>query len=172
MKRWFVVQIYAGYEEGIQSYLSRQIKQEGLEDKIGDVLVPSVEVQQMFDVDSKVGQQLFPGYMLIHMESDPEIIRLVQSAPRVIRFLGGADPVPLSQKEVERIMGQIKGDVVIKPKELPFELGAEVEISEGPFAGFMGVIEKIDEESERLTVMVSIFGRMTPVELGFNQLKR
>lgn len=106
------------------------------------------------------------------MEPVQEAIRLVESSPRVTRFLGGKNPVPLSKKEFERIDSQIKGEVALVPKKSDFEQGGEIEIAEGPFAGFVGVIEQIDEASERLTVMVSIFGRMTPIELGFNQVKR
>jgi transcriptional antiterminator NusG len=106
------------------------------------------------------------------MEATPEAIRLVSSVPRVIRFLGGADPVPLSKAEIDRIISQVKGEVVVAPKKSDFVVGSEVEISEGPFAGFVGIIDSLDDENERMTIMVSIFGRMTPVELSFDQVKR
>ena len=96
---------------------------------------------------------------------------MVTSHSRVIKFLGGKEPVAISQKEIERIIGQMKGEVAVAAKKSEFTVGSEVDITDGPFAGFVGIIEKIDDESERVTVMVSIFGRMTPVELGFNQIK-
>lgn len=179
MKRWYVAQVYAGYEEASKADLLRHIAESNLQEHFGEVLVPSAKSKPMFDVSlateqakNEHEQQLFPGYLLIEMEAMPETIRLVTSIPRISRFLGGTHPIPISQKEIDRIIGQIKGEVAVVPKKSDFALGSEVEIKEGPFAGFIGLIDKIDEESEKLTVMVSIFGRMTPVELGFDQIKR
>lgn len=175
MKRWYVVQIYAGYEDAIKKDIDKRIAEKGLSDLFGDVLIPSAKAKQAFSAaaaSEKTDQQLFPGYLLIEMELLPETMRLVQSTPKVLRFLGGKEPVPLSKKEIDRVISQIKGEVALAPKKSEFVEGSEVDIAEGPFAGFVGVIEKIDEENERLTVMVSIFGRMTPIELGFNQVKR
>lgn len=177
MKRWYVAQVYAGYEDAIKADLLHHIAQSPLKDYFGEILVPSAKLKPLFDSalspqEGKNEQQLFPGYLLIEMEAMPETIRIVQTTPRISRFLGGAHPIPLSQKEIDRIIGQIKGEVAVTPKKSEFALGTEIEIKEGPFAGFMGIIDKIDEENERLTVMVSIFGRMTPVELGFDQVKR
>lgn len=171
MKRWYVVQVYAGFEEAVKSDLAKRIHDEGLEEKFGEVLIPSARLKQMFDAEDSKDAQLFPGYVLIEMEAAPETIRLVASSLRVIKFLGGKEPVAISQKEIERILGQIKGEVTVAAKKSDFAVGSEVDITDGPFAGFVGIIEKIDEENERATVMVSIFGRMTPVELGFNQIK-
>jgi transcriptional antiterminator NusG len=172
MKRWYVVQIYAGYEEAIKTDLSRRIKETGLQEQFGEILIPSAKVKNMFSTETKDEQQLFPGYLLIEMELTQETMRLVQATLRVIRFLGGKEPMPISQKEISRIVSQMKGEVALVPKKSDFVAGSEVDISEGPFAGFVGVIEKVDEANERLTLMVSIFGRMTPIELGFDQVKR
>jgi len=98
--------------------------------------------------------------------------RLVVDSPRVLRFLGGKNPTPLPEKEISKIIAQITGEVVVSAEKEGFVIGREVEISEGPFAGFVGIIERVDQEGERLTIMVSIFGRMTPVELSFSQVKR
>lgn len=172
MKRWYVAQIYAGYEEAIKSDLLRRVAEEGLSDFFGEVLIPTAKLKQMFEsVEQKNDHQLFPGYLLIEMEPVQEAIRLVTTTPRIIRFLGGTTPVPLSQKEIDRIISQMKGEVTVAPKKSDFITGSEVEIAEGPFAGFVGIIDKIEEENEKLVVMVSIFGRMTPVELGFDQVK-
>ncbi len=174
MKLWYVVQIYAGYEDTIKKDIMRQIEQKGLEELFGEVLIPSAKVKSLFGATqpSKEERQLFPGYLLVEMEMSPEAMRLIQSTPKILRFLGGKEPVPLSQKEINRIISQIKGEVAIAPKKSEFAIGNEVEIAEGPFSSFMGLIEKVDEGNERLTVMVSIFGRMTPIELGFGQIKR
>lgn len=173
MKRWYVIQIYAGYENAIKTDLLKRIEQSLLQDKFGDVLVPAAKTKQFFDADNaSKDQHLFPGYMLVEMELAPETIKLVADTPKVTRFLGGKNPVPLSTKEVSRVLGQVSGEVVVAGQQHQFEVGKEVEIKDGPFAGFMGIIDSIDDESEKLTVMVSIFGRMTPVELAFEQVKQ
>lgn len=174
MKRWFVVQIYAGYEDAIKADLERRIARQEFADEFGQILIPSVQAQKALGVSSSDGaeQQLFPGYILVELVPTPQAIGLVQSAPRVVRFLGGKTPVPLSQKEIDRVMSQVKGEVTVAPKESAFVVGSEIEVGEGPFAGFVGIVDNINEEHERLTVMVSIFGRMTPVDLGFSQVKQ
>jgi len=172
MKRWYVVQLYAGYEEAVRTDILKRVQETKLDDLFGQILIPSTKVQKYFGADEEENQQLFPGYMLVELEAVPEAFRLVTNTPRVIRFLGGKVPAPLTQSEVDRVLGQVRGEVVVSQKKSSFEIGREVEINEGPFSGFVGIIEKIDDAAERLTVMVSIFGRMTPVELGFNQVKR
>jgi transcription termination/antitermination protein NusG len=173
MKRWYVVQVYAGYEEAIKSDLVKRIQEEGAQDLFGEILIPSARLKHFFEAEEPKDQQLFPGYMLIEMELAPESMRLVTSSQRVTRFLGGKEPAPLTTKEIERVLSQMKGEVAVaSSKKSEFVVGSEIEIKEGPFDGFVGIIDKVDEESERLTVMVSIFGRMTPVELSFEQVKR
>lgn len=172
MKRWYVLQVYAGYEEAVKADLLRKVREKGLDDLFGDILIPAAKTKQFFDFDMQKDQQLFPGYMLIEVEMRPEVIKLVKSNIRVVRFLGGTAPVPLTQREVSRIQSQVEGEIEVASDIQEFAVGSEVEIKEGPFEGFNGVIEKVDRENERLTIMVSIFGRMTPVELGFQQIKR
>lgn len=172
MKRWYVVHVYAGYEEAVKADLEKRIRDENLGEFFGQISIPSAKMQRHFQEEGEPDQQLFPGYMLIEFELKPETMRIVTNAPRVIRFLGGKTPAPLSQREVDRVLAQVRGEVVVSAKKSTFEIGREIEITDGPFSGFIGIIDKIDENAERLTVMVSIFGRMTPVELGFNQVKR
>ncbi len=172
MKRWYVVQVYAGYEDAVKADILRQVQKEGLQDYVGEVLVPAAKLKQFFALQDPGDQQLFPGYILVEMEPAQQAIRLVSKTPRVIRFLGGMEPVPLTQREVEKIISQMKGEITVAQTEQEFSVGSEVDISDGPFAGFVGVIDKVDSENKKLTVMVSIFGRMTPVELGFHQVKR
>lgn len=173
MKQWYVIQVYAGYEETVKADIAKRVEEQALEHLFGDILIPSAKMKQFFEAgDALQDQQLFPGYMLIEMEAVPQALRLIEVTPRVLRFLGGKSPVPLSQAEINRVLGQIRGDVVVATEKHSFEIGKEVEISEGAFSGFVGIIDAVDEDSEKLTVMVSIFGRMTPVELGFDQVKR
>ncbi len=172
MKQWYVAQVYAGYEEAVKTDLEKQIKKKELEEDFGQILVPSAKMKSFFQAQESTDEQLFPGYVLVEMEARPETIRLVTSSLRVLRFLGGKDPIPLRKKEIDRIVSQMKGELVVSTDKAEFAEGQEVDIEKGPFAGFVGIIDKVDQESEKLTVMVSIFGRMTPVELGFNQVKR
>ena len=172
MMRWYVIQVYAGYEEQVKSELSARIKQEGLERFFGDILVPSAKLKEFFTATEAKDQKLFPGYMLIEMELAPESMRLVTSSSRVIKFLGGKEPAPISKKEIERIISNMKGEVVVVSSGPEFNEGTEVEIVGGPFAGFVGIVDKVDKNAEKLTVMVSIFGRLTPVGLSFDQVKR
>lgn len=172
MKQWYVIQVYAGHEEMVRSELLKRIQDEGLEDKFGQVLVPAAKMKQFFGAeDAMQDQQLFPGYVLVEMEATPEAIRLVSTTPRVLKFLGGKSPVPLSQDEINRVLAQMRGEVPVQLQTHAFEVGSEVEITGGPFAGFVGVVDEVDESNEKLRVMVSIFGRMTPVELSFDQAK-
>jgi transcriptional antiterminator NusG len=172
MKRWYVVQVFAGYEERVKADIKNRVQEEGLQEVFGQILVPSAKLKPLFSFDEHQDQQLFPGYVLVEAEMSPSVMRLVTSSLRVIKFLGGKDPVPLNRKEVERILSQMKGEIELAAVQSDFLVGSEVEIKEGPFAGFVGIIDKVDEESEKLTVMVSIFGRMTPVELSFQQISR
>ena len=173
MKRWYVAQVYAGYEEIVRKDLEKRIKELGT-DLIGQVLLPSAKLKSMFASDQEqVDERLFPGYILIEMEKGPEALAVVAGTPKILKFLGGKNPIPLSKKEVDRIISQVKGEVaVVKRSQESFTQGAEVDIKEGPFAGFVGIIDEVDEEGEKLTVMVSIFGRLTPVELTFDQVKK
>ena len=173
MKRWYVVQVYAGYEDAVKADVLKRIEERDLQEQFGETLIPAAKLRQFFEAADAKDQQLFPGYMLIEMEMAPETMRAVTSSPRVLRFLGGMEPVPLSQKEIDRILSQMKGEITVgKVTEEFIAQGREVDISDGPFSGFVGVVEKVDQENEKLTVMVSIFGRMTPVELGFHQIKQ
>jgi transcription termination/antitermination protein NusG len=172
MKRWYVVQVYAGYEQTVKKDIEKRIQDAGLQDHFGEILVPSAKLKQFIEVVEDKDRQLFPGYVLIEMELMPETIRAVTSCNYVMRFLGGKDPVPLAKREIDRIIKQIKGEIEVGPKKEEFVVGSEVDIADGPFAGFVGIVDAVDSENEKLTVMVSIFGRMTPVELGFQQVKR
>ena len=172
MKKWYVIQILAGYEKLLKADLEKRIEEKNLQDMFGEILIPSAKSKQFFSSDQAAeDQQLFPGYMLVEMESSPAAVRLVMTTPRVSRFLGGREPSALSEKEIQRVLGQMRGEVVVSTEKHTFEAGREVEIVEGPFAGFVGIIDSIQEDNEKLTVMVSIFGRMTPVELTFDQVK-
>lgn len=172
MKHWYVLQIYAGYEEKIKKDLHKKILEHSLQDKIGEVFVPTAKMKKSFSAMEEEDEQLFPGYMLIEADMSQEIRHMVIESPRVIRFLGGKNPIKLSKKEVNRIFENVESGVTLSSEKVEFAVDGEVSIIEGPFAGFTGVVEKVDLETERLTVTVSIFGRMTPVGLRFDQVEK
>lgn len=173
MKQWYVVQVYAGYEAQAKKDIEKRVQEAGMQEQFGSILIPSAKVKQMLAmVDDKQDEQLFPGYVLIEMELLPGTMKLVTSSMRVSKFLGGVNPEPISKREIDRIVSQISGEISVGTDTGAFVVGQEVEIKDGPFANFVGIVEKIDSENEKLTIMVSIFGRMTPVELGFHQVKQ
>jgi len=172
MKRWYVLQIYAGYEDQVKADLEHRIKENNHDNRLGSVLVPTAKMKQMFGVVEEKDQQLFPGYVLIEMEMDSDLVRFVLVTPRVLRFLGGKDPIALSNKEVDRVLDKIKGGVVLAADKDDFVVDSEITVEDGPFTGFVGFIEKVDADTKKLIVKVSIFGRMTPVELRFDQVKK
>ena len=175
-KRWYVIQAHSGYEKRVKTQLEERIKLHGLEDLFGQILVPTEEVVEM-----KAGQKrkserkYFPGYVLIEMEMNEECWQLVKHIPRVSRFVGikSDRPMPITEAEAEKILGSMKtGESSIpKPRKL-FQVGQVVRVLDGPFTDFTGVVEEINNDKSRLHVAVSIFGRLTPVELEFSQVEK
>lgn len=174
-KRWYVVQAFSGYEKRVAESLREHVKLHGMEDKFGEILVPTEEVVEMKGGKrAKSERKFFPGYVLVEMAMDEASWHLVKSIPRVLGFIGGkADrPTPITQKEADTILNRLQ-DSVDKPKpKTLFEPGEVVRVNDGPFADFNGTVESVDYDKSRLTVSVSIFGRATPVELEFGQVEK
>jgi len=174
-KRWYVVHVYSGYEQQAVRSLKERIKHSGMEDKFGEILVPTEEVVEMRGGQKrKSDRKFFPGYVLIQMEMDEDSWHLVKEVPKVMGFIGGTSdkPAPISDKEAQRIMDRIEeGATKPRPKVL-FEPGEVVRVTEGPFADFNGVVEEVNYDKSRLRVAVTIFGRSTPVELEFGQVEK
>ena len=172
--KWYVIRVVSGKERKVKEYLDKEVKINNWVNSVVQILCPIEKVFKVVNGKKVLREKtLFPGYILIEMNMKPETHRLVSGSLRVLKFLGGKDPVPLSRKEIDRILSQMKGEIAVGvEKQELFTIGSEIEISDGPFASFVGVVDSVDMENEKLTVMVSIFGRMTPVELGFNQVKR
>ncbi|ACV25845.1 MULTISPECIES: transcription termination/antitermination protein NusG [Kangiella] len=173
--RWYVVQAFSGYENKVKTMLEERIQLAGLEDKFGEVLVPTEEVVEMRAGQKRRSERkFFPGYVLVQMDMDEESWQVVRNTPRVMGFIGGTSdrPAPISEKEANAILNRIEdsGDKP-KPKVL-FEPGEMVRVTDGPFADFNGVVESVNYEKSRLQVSVSIFGRSTPVELEFSQVEK
>ncbi len=174
-KKWYVVHAYSGYEKHVVRSLHERIKINSLEDKFGEILVPTEDVVEMrAGQKRKSERKFFPGYVLVQMEMDETAWHLVKNTPKVMGFIGGtADkPAPISDKEADTILQQIQAGVdKPKPRTL-FEPGEVVRVTEGPFADFNGVVEEVNYEKSRLQVAVTIFGRSTPVELEFGQVEK
>ncbi|NMP17090.1 transcription termination/antitermination protein NusG [Thalassotalea sp. Y01] len=173
--RWYVVQAFSGYEARVQKTLLEHIKIHSMEDKFGQVLVPTEEVVEMrAGQKRKSARKFFPGYVLVEMAMDEEAWHLVKSVPRVLGFIGGTSdrPAPITQTEADRILQRLDESTdAPRPKTL-FEPGEVVRVVDGPFADFNGVVEELDYEKSRIKVSVSIFGRSTPVELEFVQVEK
>ena len=137
--KWYVLQIYAGYEDKIKKDLQKKIAEQSLQDKIGQVFVPSAKMKKSFSSVEEEDQQLFPGYMLVEAEMSRDILHIITESPRVIRFLGGKNPVPISKKEVNKIFEKVETGVTLSEDKVEFVVDGEVSIIEGPFAGFVGV---------------------------------
>jgi len=174
-KAWYVVHAYSGYEKQVMRSLHEQIALKGLEDKFGEILVPTEEVVEMRDGKKRKSERKFyPGYVLVQMEMDDDAWHLVKSTPRVMGFIGGTAerPVPISEREAQSILQKIEtGSEKPRPKTL-FEPGEVVRVIDGPFADFNGVVEEVDYEKSRVKVAVLIFGRSTPVDLEFSQVEK
>ena len=174
-KRWYVVHAYSGYEKKVQGVLKERISLAGMEDKFGEILVPTEEVVEMRGGQKRKSERkFFPGYVLVEMELDDESWHLVKETPRVMGFIGGkADqPAPISDAEAQTILQRVEdGSDQPKPKTL-FEPGEMVRVVDGPFNDFNGVVEEVNYEKSRVRVAVLIFGRSTPVELEFSQVEK
>src|SRR5580698_10248128 len=174
-KRWYVVHAYSGFEQQVRKALTERVVREGMEEKFGEILVPTEEVVEMRGGQKRKSERkFFPGYVLVEMMMDEETWHLVRSTPKVLGFIGATSdkPAPITPKEAEIILQRVtESSDKPKPKVL-FEIGEVVRVNDGPFADFNGVVEEVNYEKNRLRVAVLIFGRSTPVELQFDQVEK
>jgi len=176
-KKHYVVHTYSGYENKVRKSLEERVRQFNLQDQFGDILIPTEQVVEMVKGEKRTSKRkFFPGYIIVEMEMGPASWHLVKSTPKVTGFVGGGktpEDVPaISRAEVERLTSQIsEGTLKPKPK-VQFETGDSVRVVDGPFSGFNGSVEEVNAEKGRLRVLVSIFGRATPVELDFMQVEK
>ncbi len=171
-KNWYVIHTYAGYENKVQANLEKRVESMDMQDKIFRVLVPMRKEMETKDGKQKVTlKKVFPGYVLVEMVVKDDSWYVVRNTPGVTGFVGsGTKPVPLSKSEVTNILRQM-GISEGKPK-VDFTVGQSIQVKEGPFSNFVGKIEDINAEKQKLKVMVSMFGRETPVELNFSQVEK
>ena len=173
--RWYVVQAYSGYEGKVKGFIEERVKQFALEEKFGQVLVPTEEVVEMRDGQKrKSARKFFPGYVLVEMDMDDESWHLVRDTPRVLGFIGGTKehPAPISQKEADQILNRLEESTDKPRPRTLFDVGEAVRVTDGPFAEFEAVVESVNYDKSRLSVSVMIFGRSTPVELDFSQVEK
>jgi transcriptional antiterminator NusG len=173
--RWYVVHAYSGFENQVMRLLHERIERAGLQERFGQILVPTEEVVEMRSGQKrKSDRKFFPGYVLVQMEMDDDTWHLVKSVPKVMGFIGGSSdqPAPITEKEADTILQRVQeGTEKPRPKVL-FEPGEVVRVVDGPFNDFNGVVEEVNYEKNRLRVAVLIFGRSTPVELEFGQVEK
>ena len=174
MKNWYIVQSHSSFENKVAQEIKEEATKANLADKIDEIIVPThdiTEVKRGKRVQRK--KKFFPGYVLIKSEMDNNIYHMIKGIKKVSGFLGSKGmPVPVSDKEIEKILGQIKDGVAQPKSAIEYAVGEKVQVIDGPFASFSGMVEEIDEEKSRLKVSVSIFGRPTPVDLEYNQVEK
>jgi transcriptional antiterminator NusG len=173
-KRWYIVNVYTGSENVARAGLLERVKSEGMDELFGEILIPSekvAEVRQGAARETK--RKFFPGYLLVNMVLNQETWHLVKNTQKIIGFVGGGtNPPPVPDEEIAKVTRQLEqGEVQAKPV-LSFDEGTEVRVIDGPFANFTGTVAEVSADKQKLKVLVSIFGRATPVELGFMQVQK
>jgi transcriptional antiterminator NusG len=174
MKNWYIIQSHSGFENKVAQLIKEEAKKAEISEKIEEIIIPThdvTEVKRGKRVQRK--KKYFPGYVLIKSEMDMNIYHMIKNIKKVSGFLGSkGSPIPVSDKEIEKILGQIKDGVAQPQSAIEYNIGEKVQVIDGPFASFNGLIEDIDEEKLRLKVSVLIFGRPTPVDLEYNQVEK
>ncbi len=177
VKKWYVLRTVGGKEKKVKEYIENEVSNAGLQEYVSQVLIPMEKVYQVRN-GKKITKErnFYPGYILVEAALVGEIPHMLRSITNVIGFLGdtkGGDPVPMRQSEINRILGRIdERSEEVAEMSIPYSVGETVKVTDGPFSGFAGVIEDINEEKKKLKVMVKIFGRKTPLELNFMQVEK
>jgi transcriptional antiterminator NusG len=173
--QWFVVHAYSNYEHKVKSSLIDRVRRAGLENKFGEILVPTEEVVEMREGQRRKSERkFFPGYVLVQMEMDDETWHLVKEVTKVLGFIGGSSdkPAPITEREAQAILNRVQEGVDKPRPKILFEPGEVVRVTDGPFNDFSGVVEQVNYEKSKVRVAVQILGRSTPVELDFSQVEK
>jgi transcriptional antiterminator NusG len=172
--RWYIVHVYSGFENKVKAALEERITASPNPDKFGEVLVPTEEVVELVKGKRRTSaRKFYPGYILVRMKLDDETWHIVNDTAKVTGFLGGRDkPAPLSDEEAERIINRMEAGKMKPQPKYSFDSGDEVRVIDGPFTNFNGTVEEVNQEKGKIKVLVSIFGRSTPVELDFVQVTK
>lgn len=173
--RWYILHVYSGFEKKVKQAIEENAAQQGLSEMFEEVTIPSEDVLEMRRGKKvTMEKKFFPGYMLVKMVMNDASWHLVKTIPKVTGFLGGGGnkPQPISPSEAERIFAQLQEGMEKPKNRVVFEIGEQIKVVDGPFESFIGVIEDVDSEKERIKVSVSIFGRPTPVDLQYSQVEK
>jgi len=173
-KNWYIVHTYSGFEKKVAETLRSRVEAAGLQDHFGEIMIPTEDVIEMRGGKKVISPKLFyPGYVLVEMEMNNETWHMVRATPRVTGFVGsGPMPPPLLPEEVDRILHRVETAAEHPKPKLKFDRGESVKITDGPFKDFTGVVDEVNDDRSTLRVMVTIFGRSTPVELDFYQVEK
>ena len=174
MKNWYIVQSHSSFENKVAGLIKEEADKAKIGEKFEEIIVPThdvTEVKRGKRVQRK--KKYFPSYILVKMEMDKDLYHMIKNIQKVTGFLGTTgNPVPVSDKEIDKILGNIKEGSLVPVPSISFDVGEQVKVCEGPFASFTGLVEDVDEEKSRLKVSVSIFGRPTPIDLEYNQVEK
>jgi transcription termination/antitermination protein NusG len=173
-QKWYIIHTYSGFEQKVRQAILDRAKAMGLEHLIGEVLVPTETVEEMVKGERKLSSRKFyPGYVLVRMELNDESWHLVKDTPKVTGFIGSKEePVAIPDEEAEKILAQMQEGVLRPKPKIKFETGDKVQVTDGPFTNFAGVVDEVRPDRGRVRVMISVFGRPTPVELEFTQIEK
>lgn len=171
---WYVVHVYSGFESAAKKSLQERIRSSGMADQFGAILIPQERVVEIVKGKKKeTSKKFFPGYMLVQMNLNEDTWHLVKGTPKISGFVGDPrNPSPMSAEEVERVLTQISEGARGSHRRVDYQRGDAVKVTDGPFSGFQGSIEEVNPEKGKLKVLISIFGRATPVELHYSQVER
>jgi transcription termination/antitermination protein NusG len=173
-QKWYIIHTYSGFEQKVKNAILERGRAQGLDHLISEVLVPTETVEEMIKGERRLSHRKFyPGYVLIRMELTDDSWHLVKDTPKVTGFVGSKDePVAIPDEEAEKIISQIQ-EGIAKPKpKIQFDIGDKVQVTDGPFTNFTGTVDEVRADRGRVKVMISVFGRPTPVELEFTQLEK
>ena len=170
--RFYVLRVFTSQEAAVKTYIEQEVKRLGLDELVGEILIPTETIVEMKEGKKKVKNKVFfPGYLLIEMVLDVKTRHLITNTPGFLGFAGNPqDPQPLRQDEVDRVLGRVEEKRATMTVEFPFQVDDKVKINDGPFKDFIGAVKEINQEKRKLKVLVSIFGRSTPVEVDFLQV--
>ncbi len=172
--KWYIIHAYSGFERKVREAIETRIIAYGLQQKIGRVMIPLESVTELVNGKKKTSEKVFlPGYVLVEMDLDNDLWHIIKNTPRVTGFLGTGDkPVALSEEEVSSLLNRQESTREKPQLKIKFEKNESVRITEGPFANFNGMVDEVNEDRQTVKVMVTIFGRSTPVELEFNKVEK
>jgi len=173
-QKWYIIHTYSGFEQKVKNAIMERAKAQGLEHLINEVLVPTEMVEEMVKGERRLSaRKFYPGYVLVRMELTDESWHLVKDTPKVTGFVGSkTEPVAIPDEEAQKIINQMQ-EGIAKPKpKIQFEIGDKVQVTDGPFTNFTGTVDEVRADKGKVKVMISVFGRPTPVELEFTQLEK